>query len=60
MNLAAAIEVLPGVQVYPNVEIGEGAVLEPPLVLGKPPRGKEPGELKLVIGKWSLPAIPPS
>ena len=51
MNLAAAIEVLPGVQVYPNVEIGEGAVLEPPLVLGKPPRGKEPGELKLVIGR---------
>jgi len=46
-----AVEVLPGVQVYPNVEIGEGAVLEPPLVLGKPPRGKEPGELKLVIGR---------
>jgi acetyltransferase-like isoleucine patch superfamily enzyme len=46
-----AIEELPGVQVYPNVLIGEGAILEPPLVLGKPPRGKEPGELQLVIGR---------
>jgi acetyltransferase-like isoleucine patch superfamily enzyme len=50
----ALIEVLPGVQVYPNVEIGEGATLDPPLVLGKPPRGKEPGELKLVIGAGSI------
>jgi len=48
---SAAIEVFPGVQVYPNVEIGEGAQLEPPLILGKPPRGKEPGELRLVIGR---------
>jgi acetyltransferase-like isoleucine patch superfamily enzyme len=46
----ALVELLPGVQVYPNVEIGEGAILEPPLVLGKPPRGKEPGELRLVLG----------
>jgi acetyltransferase-like isoleucine patch superfamily enzyme len=51
MRSAPAIEVLPGIQVYPNVEIGEGAVLEAPLVLGKPPRGKGPGELKLVIGR---------
>jgi acetyltransferase-like isoleucine patch superfamily enzyme len=50
----ALIEVLPGVQVYPNVEIGEGATLDPPLVLGKPPRGKEPGELKLVIGAGAV------
>ena len=48
------IEVLPGVQVYPNVEIGEGVTLDPPLVLGKPPRGKEPGELKLVIGAGAI------
>jgi acetyltransferase-like isoleucine patch superfamily enzyme len=48
------VEVLPGVQVYPNVEIGEWAVLEPPLILGKPPRGKEPGELKLVIGAGAI------
>ncbi len=48
---AAVAEVLPGVQVYPNVVIGEGAILDPPLVLGKPPRGREPGELELVIGR---------
>lgn len=50
MTRAVLDEGLPGVQIYPGVEIGEGAVLEPPLVLGKPPRGKEPGELRLVIG----------
>jgi acetyltransferase-like isoleucine patch superfamily enzyme len=43
-----------GVQIYPNVEIGEGATLEPPLVLGKPPRGKASGEVRLVIGKGAL------
>ena len=54
MSGGAVIEVLPGVQVYPGVEIGEGALLEPPLVLGKPPRGREPGELKLVIGAGAV------
>ena len=47
-------ETIPGIQIYPNVEIGAGAVLEPPLVLGKPPRGKEPGELRLVIGEGAI------
>ena len=51
MTVAGALEALPGVQIYPNVEIGEGAVLEPPLILGKPARGKEPGEVRLVIGR---------
>jgi acetyltransferase-like isoleucine patch superfamily enzyme len=46
-----AEELLPGVQIYPGVEIGDGSVLEPPLVLGKPPRGRGPGELRLVIGR---------
>lgn len=50
MTRAVLDEGLPGVQIYQGVEIGEGAVLQPPLVLGKPPRGKEPGELRLVIG----------
>jgi len=49
-----AEEVIPGVRVYPNVEIGEGAELEAPLVLGKPPRGKEPGELRLQIGRNAI------
>ena len=47
-------EPITGVQIYPNVEIGQGAILEPPLVLGKPPRGKEAGELKLVIGRGAV------
>lgn len=47
-------EPITGVQIYPNVEIGRGAVLEPPLVLGKPPRGKEAGELRLVIGPGAV------
>ena len=54
MTRGALIEILPGVQVYPNVEIGENVTLDPPLVLGKPPRGKEPGELRLVIGADSV------
>ncbi|HEV8129080.1 MAG TPA: acyltransferase [Candidatus Eisenbacteria bacterium] len=54
MSRGALIEVLPGVQVYPNVEIGENVTLDPPLVLGKPPRGKEPGELRLMIGANSV------
>lgn len=54
MSRAEVVEVLPGVQIYPNVDIGEGALLEPPLVLGKPPRGKGPGELKLVIGRNAI------
>jgi acetyltransferase-like isoleucine patch superfamily enzyme len=47
-------EPVPGVQIYPGVEIGEGAILEPPLVLGKPPRGHQPGELRLVIGRGAV------
>ena len=38
------------VKEYEGVEIGRGARLLEPLVLGLPPRGKEPGDLTLVIG----------
>lgn len=54
MSRLLAEETVPGIQIYPNVEIGPGAVLEAPLVLGKPPRGKEPGELRLVIGEGAI------
>lgn len=54
MSRAVAEEVSPGIQIYPNVEIGADALLEPPLVLGKPPRGNAPGELRLVIGKGAI------
>ena len=36
--------------VYPNVEVGEGTVLEPGVVVGAPPRGAAPGELPTRIG----------
>jgi acetyltransferase-like isoleucine patch superfamily enzyme len=36
--------------VYPNVEIGEGTVVEPGVVLGMPPRGARPGDLRTRIG----------
>jgi acetyltransferase-like isoleucine patch superfamily enzyme len=36
--------------VYPNVTLGEGCDLQPPCVVGKPPRGAADGERALVIG----------
>ena len=40
----------PYVYVAPNVTIGPGADLQPPAIIGKPPRGSKKGELSLVIG----------
>ncbi len=37
----------------PGVYLGEGSVVEEHCVLGKPPRGKAPGELELHIGSGS-------
>ncbi len=42
------------VKIYKNVEIGKGSTLYGPVVLGQPPRGKEEGELKLIIGKNAI------
>ena len=39
------------VRIYENVSIGEGAQIEGPVIIGKPPRGKDPGELPTVIGR---------
>jgi acetyltransferase-like isoleucine patch superfamily enzyme len=38
------------IHIAPGVQIGAGAVLHPPCILGKPPRGAEEGELSLIIG----------
>jgi acetyltransferase-like isoleucine patch superfamily enzyme len=38
-------------KIYENVAIGEGAVIGDFVIIGEPPRGKKPGELKTVIGK---------
>ena len=40
--------------IYPNVLIGEGAILEPPYIIGKPPRGRKEGELQSSIGKNAI------
>jgi acetyltransferase-like isoleucine patch superfamily enzyme len=37
-------------RIYPNVSLPEDAQLDDFVVLGKPPRGKQPGDLPLVIG----------
>lgn len=41
-------------KIYPNVKIGEGTKIEEYCILGKPPKGKKEGELKLIIGPNSL------
>jgi len=38
-------------KIYDNVQIGEGAEIGEFVIIGVPPRGKAPGELKTVIGK---------
>jgi len=40
--------------IYPNVEIGDGTVIEDFCIIGKPPAGKSEGELRTVIGAGSL------
>lgn len=37
-------------RIYPNVTLPEDAQLDDFIMLGKPPRGKQPGDLPLVIG----------
>ena len=37
-------------QTHPNVDVGEGTVLEAGVVVGTPPRGKAPGDLVTRIG----------
>jgi len=41
-------------QIHDNVTLGEGCVIHPPVILGFPPRGHEPGELPLVIGPGAV------
>jgi acetyltransferase-like isoleucine patch superfamily enzyme len=36
--------------IYPNVIIGEGVLIDPPSIIGKPPRGCRPGARMLRIG----------
>src|SRR5258708_13049566 len=36
--------------IYPNVEVGEGTVIQEGAIVGEPPRGAKPGEMKTTIG----------
>jgi len=36
--------------IYPNVRIGQGAVIGPFVIVGEPPVGRAPGELPTIIG----------
>lgn len=40
--------------IYPNVEIKENSQIEPPCIIGKPPRGANHGELSLKIGRNAI------
>ncbi|WP_319204576.1 DapH/DapD/GlmU-related protein [uncultured Ilyobacter sp.] len=42
------------VKMYKNVKLGENVVIEEFCVIGKPPRGKEDGELETIIGDHSV------
>lgn len=36
--------------IHPNVHIGKGTIVHEGAIIGEPPRGKQPGELRTVIG----------
>jgi len=40
--------------IYENVKIGQNPVIEDFTILGKPPKGAEPGQLELVIGDFPV------
>jgi acetyltransferase-like isoleucine patch superfamily enzyme len=52
--VGGAALIRPGVTVYANVTLGEGCDLQPPCILGKPPRGASEGELPLAIGAGAV------
>jgi len=42
------------IKIYPGVSLGRDAILQRPIVLGIPPRGRSSGELPLVIGDQAI------
>ena len=40
--------------IYKNVKIGKGINIEEPVIIGKPPRGKDEGDLETIIGDNSI------
>ncbi|UCE17501.1 MAG: transferase [Gemmatimonadota bacterium] len=41
-------------KIYPNVQLGDGSVVGDFSIVGLPPRGREPGELKTEIGAGAV------
>ncbi|MFH1314543.1 MAG: acyltransferase [Candidatus Eisenbacteria bacterium] len=41
-------------KIYPNVRIGEGAIIGDYVIIGHPLRGKEPGEVETIIGNGAV------
>lgn len=41
-------------KIYANVELGEGAIVHPPCIIGMPPRGKDDGDLPTRIGEGAV------
>jgi len=41
-------------RIFENVQLGEGVTVHPGVILGMPPRGREPGELPLIIGPGAV------
>jgi acetyltransferase-like isoleucine patch superfamily enzyme len=40
--------------IHPNVEVGEGTVIQEGAIVGEPPGGKQPGEVKTTIGAGGI------
>ena len=41
-------------KIYPNVQLGKNVKIEDYCVIGKPPKGKKPGEIQTIIGDNSV------
>src|SRR6266511_3883285 len=50
----SSLDVAPTARIYPNVQLGDGCVIEDFVIIGKPPRGAAPGELPTVIGPGAV------
>jgi acetyltransferase-like isoleucine patch superfamily enzyme len=42
------------IKIYPGVTLGRNAILHGPIILGVPPRGRNAGELPLIIGDEAI------
>jgi acetyltransferase-like isoleucine patch superfamily enzyme len=50
----ATTTIAPTARIHPNVQLGEGCVVGDFVIIGEPPRGKQPGEVPTVIGPGAV------